>query len=263
MKIVAIISIRNNAEYLRVLLEYLSQNKIDVILIDQESDDGSEKIYNTYLNKPIVDVIRIPFTGSFSLQAQLELKEEIRQSIKADWIIHHDSDEIMESAQSSESLYEMISRIDHEGYNTINFEEYVFLPEDLRVDYSYRNFLKEMKFYYCFAPAPMRLNRIFKNSSNNNSLANGGHQMIGEEVRVYPQNMILRHYIGLSFRRLLDKYNNRIFSKEEIEKGWHFNRVNVEWENIGIPDLEMLNFIPIDGINNLNPYQSHFWNWNK
>lgn len=263
MKIVAIISIRNNVEYLKILLEYLEQNRIHVILIDQESDDGSEKVYNSYMNMPVMDVVKTPFNGSFSLQKQLELKEQIRQSIKADWIIHHDSDEIMQSAVLHESLYDMIVKVDKEGYNIINFEEYVFIPEDHKVDYSQRNFIKEMKFYYCFAPAPLRLNRIFRNNSANNSLANGGHQIIGEEGLIYPRNMILRHYIGLSFSKLISKYKNRIFSSEEIEKGWHFNRLNIDWDKISIPDLDMLNFIPFDGINNSNAYKKHFWNWEK
>ena len=263
MKVVAIISIRNNYEYLKVLLEYLKHENIQVVLIDEDSYDGSEKIYNRYKNGHVLDVIKIPFSGMFSLKDHLQLKDDIRKTIDADWIIHHDSDEVMQSSVKGESLFDMIVRIDKQGFNTINLEEYVFLPEDERIDYTNRNFLKEMKFYYCFAPIPLRLNRIFKNDTCDNSISSGGHQIVGSEVNISPENMVLRHYIGLSLTKLKSKYKNRIFPTEELDKGWHYNRVNVDWDNIKIPDLDLLNFIPIDGINNLTPYSNHFWDWNK
>lgn len=54
-------------------------------------------------------------------------------------------------------------RIDAKGYQAINFEEFVFLPTNGTVDYQGRNYLEEMKYYYCHRPKGRKLVRAFKN----------------------------------------------------------------------------------------------------
>lgn len=261
MKVVAIISIRNNAEYLNTLLQNLANQNIRVIIIDQESNDGTSGILSKYLGDPIEQIIKEPFDGVFSLERQLKLKAKIKNSSDADWIIHHDSDEILQSNVKGESLFEMIKRVDSLGYNSINFNEFVFIPTDPSKDFSFENYIEKMRFYYFFSPSDGRLNRVFKNQKNINNINSGGHELSGEDVNRYPENMILRHYISLSWEMLKQKYKNRRFSEEETKIGWHHNRLEINWDLVEIPHLSTLMYEPISGITTDLPYSKHFWQW--
>ena len=77
-------------------------------------------------------------------EAILRRKDSFRQSVDADWFIHHDADEIMHSSRPGETLLEAIARIDREGYNAIDFDEFVFVHENDSVDYEGQNYYEKM-----------------------------------------------------------------------------------------------------------------------
>ena len=76
----------------------------------------------------IVYQSRLPYRGVFSLTEQLEAKAEAYRRIESDWFIHQDADEILESPHAKGSLREGIERVAAEGWNVINFDEFVFVP---------------------------------------------------------------------------------------------------------------------------------------
>lgn len=260
MRIVAIISIRNEEHYLPVILEYLSQQNIEVVIIDHESSDRSIEIVKTYLNKNVIKIVTIPYLGYFSLIDQLVAKQEIRERTKADWIIHHDVDEIMESKSKNETLRGLIERVDMAGYTAINFEEFVFVPASEYENYEGKDYLNLMRYYYHFAPSSMRLVRAFKNSIKSNNVEEAGHRMDKEDVLVYDEPQILRHYLCLNFSSFINRYKKRIFKKQELDLGWHANRINVEWEKVQLPSLKDLQDVQEVGLVNLYPKIKHFWN---
>src|ERR1700756_192856 len=104
ISICAVIVARNEAPYLQYLLPYLAEQNIDVVIIDNESTDSSNKIYAAYANKPVIEVLTLPFTGVFSLPAAIAKKFEVYNKLSHDWLIHHDADEIMQHRESDRSL---------------------------------------------------------------------------------------------------------------------------------------------------------------
>ena len=155
----------------------------------------------------------------------------------------------------------MIQRVDSEGYNAINLNEFVFLPENQEVDYTGRNYLSEMAYYYYYAPSEIRLTRIYKHNVDIDNMSSAGHTITGEGVRIYPTPMILRHYVALNLEKFKSTYTSRRFDQEELDKGWHHNRVGYRWDHVHIPELKKLIHAPSEGIVTSNPLKKHFWEW--
>ena len=260
MKVLVILAVRNEAPYLKVLLPYLFEQNVHIHIIDNDSTDKSQQIFANYSSEYLTTE-KLPFKGQFSLKEQLSKKQEVVLNSDADWIIHHDADEILQSTKPGENLRDLITRVDNLGFNAINFLEYVFLPENELVDYAGSNYLQSMHHYYFFEPKKTRLIRAYKRNVNLENVSSGGHILRGEGLNLYESNMSLRHYICLSLDRLRRKYGERTFSNEELARGWHRNRVNRDWQKVTFPNLSLMTDVTKKGLSTDNPYNKHFWSW--
>ena len=262
ISICAIICIRNEFAYLKVLIPYLFRQKIDVVIVDHGSTDQSIEYVQSKWNQPVIGLFKIPFKGSFSLSEQMRTKNKVQKMLYHDWILHHDADEIMHH-YDGRTLREAIEEADREGYNVLNFDEFVFLPEPQQ-DFTGRNYLREATRYYYFQTDAFRLQRAFRREIHTNDPAYNGHKIFDERVRLFPQNHILRHYIGLSQKHLLNKYLSRTFDSEDLAKGWHKNRLDIHKNDLLLPGNhalihELTGVSPI--FNRQMPTNLHFWEW--
>ena len=259
MKITAIITTRNEIEYIPTLVKYLTQEEIDCVFVDNESTDGTRQ----YLSHIGASYETLPYNGAFDLSAQLRCKANIINGLETDWIIHHDADEIMHDSKGWGGLRAAIERADANGSNCLNFDELVILP-DTPTGNPFSPILHRN--YYFFEPRPQRLMRAFRQTSNLSNFSTGGHVLKGDMgVKVDPQTMILRHYIVRSQKHAIQKYVGRTFSNEDLDRGWHGNRTVINDDNIKIPlshpNLSKLPF-PFDPDTVLQkPVKTHFWQW--
>jgi len=208
--ICAIIAVRNEAQYLRYLLPMLAEQDIDVVIIDNESTDESKALYELHKNRPVIEVVNQPYSGKFSLTDQLVLKKDIYGKLSHDWLVHHDADEIFQHKLPGHTFRNAIEEADANGYNVLNFEEFVFLPE-YGVDNFNTNHFTSLDKYYFFKPGENRLNRAWKRNAQIGDLIQGGHSLSGENLNIDPSNHILRHYIVKSEWHAINKYLNRSF----------------------------------------------------
>jgi len=266
LSICALIAVRNEFQYLRILLPLLAGQKIDVVIIDNESTDKSRELYSALMGKPILAVESLPYRGFFSLSEQLSTKHTLCKTINHDWVIHQDADEILEHCKPGLTLRDAIQEADRHGYNALNFEEFVFLPEP-GSDYCSRNYYSELLRYYFFEPHENRLNRAWKLSSQLSNTAVGGHNLRGNNLLISPTNHILRHYIVLSQNHARSKYLNRSFDPQCRAKGWHRNRLNFNKNNLLLPQrsnfLLYLNKHAPKIFSRTKPTDKHFWEWKK
>jgi glycosyltransferase involved in cell wall biosynthesis len=224
-------------------LQHLYEQGIETCLIDNESTDNTVEIAKTFKNKGLFRIEKQPYPGYFDLVAQLQLKEKLVQEIDADWFIHYDADEIKEAPTPYKTLKEGIADADRQGYNAINFDEFVFLPTSENDNFEHTDYVKEMKYYYFFEPAPMRrINAWAKTTEPIDIISSGGHRINFEGIKIFPENFILRHYIALSKEHIIRKYySERIFSTEEITKrGWHGPRATFTPDKLTLPDKSIL-----------------------
>ncbi len=234
-------------------------------MIDNESDDNTLDICREYYPEHVIAIESVPYPGYYDWQAILQRKDDFRQSIDADWFIHHDADEIMHSNRRGETLLEAVARVDEEGFNAIDFDEFVFVHENDAVNYEGQNYYEQMRYYYRFQPRVdhPRLVRAYSNTVRGGIAAYGGHAPQADDLRIYPEKMVLRHYVCLGKAHAIRKYGHRKYSEDELRLGWHGNRVGVEHKRYSAPAGRKLHRLG-DNLRNLdysNPYSEHFWHW--
>ena len=256
LSISAIIAVHNAAKTLGLVLAQLERNRIKVHIIDHGSTDRTPQIIAHHVGAPVIEVIHQEFDGVFRLKQQLDLKEGILKSLTDDWVIHIDADEIFESPNEGESLREMIERLDKEGFDVIDCDEFVFSPIDDA--FEPQDFINEMRHYYHFNPLGRTLHRAQRRANGPLSWsATGGHGLPLDGRKLAPERIRLRHYIGLSFDHLRSQYLGRVFSSEELQRGWHHNRVATTQEFIVKPDVSRLLNLDVDSWRTDKPEQSH------
>ncbi|MFL0671077.1 MAG: glycosyltransferase family 2 protein [Erythrobacter sp.] len=155
MKIQATICARNELIYLQHLLPYLAGEAIDVVLIDNESSDGTLEAVASGIFQNVVHVEHLPYKGFFDLSQQLQVKEKLSSICDADWVIHQDADEFLTSPSGWGGLRENIEQADAMGFNVVNFNELVMLPDNPEID----DFSTNNRLFYFFEPRPLRLMR--------------------------------------------------------------------------------------------------------
>lgn len=242
-RIVALITCRNESHYLDKCLQNLFEQGIETCIIDNESEDNSVKIAESFKDKGVFRIENWPYPGFFDWSSLLQYKEQLVSEIDADWFIHMDVDEIREAPAPYSNLKEAIIDVDKKGFTAINFDEFVFLPTSFDENFEGLDYYKEMKYYYFFEPRPLRQIKAFKKMNNSVDIASsGGHRINFEGIKVYPDNFILRHYIVLSKEHAINKYcNQRIYSSDEVtKKGWHGIRATFSPDKLCFPNKNLL-----------------------
>ncbi|HEX8168884.1 MAG TPA: glycosyltransferase family 2 protein [Beijerinckiaceae bacterium] len=262
MVVTAVLGVRNEEAYLSNCLRHLVRNGIRFVIIDNGSTDASAEIYRRReFAGSLVDVVELPFRGVFSLAEQLRRKMAVVEAVDTDWVIHLDADEVMHSYRPSETLSEALSRLDAEGWNVVNFDEFVFLP----IEHGY---LPEapgdqpMSLYYFFEPRSPRLMRAWRKAGSFSLVEHGGHALVGSDLRLAPESLALRHYIFRSQHHAFAKYATRTFAGDEIASGWHGNRIGQPAEAFRFPPARLLRRLSAPGDRNLDrsdPWPVHYW----
>jgi hypothetical protein len=257
MRIVAILTVRNAELYLERCIHSLHSNGVEVCIVDNGSTDFTLSIATSLIGKGVFRIEHLAYNGYFDLTSQLRMKEDLASDIDADWIIHHDVDEIMESPAPWISLKEAITEVDAMGYNAINFDEFVFVPIEGE-DFRYLDYVEKMEKYYFFSPSEERLVRAWKRSKfQTNIVQSGGHSTSFVSRRIFSTNFRLRHYIGLSIGHLKSQYLGRVFSGNELIRGWHRNRVATTLGFIVPPPKELLHDLTLEGWRTDAPQTKH------
>jgi glycosyltransferase involved in cell wall biosynthesis len=262
MLVTAVLCIRNEAVYLANCLRHLVRNGVRFAIIDHGSTDGSAEIYrHREFAAHLVAAIDLPFRGEFSLAEQLRQKLALVETIDSDWIIHLDADEVMHSDRPGETLREAVLRYDAEGWNVVNFDEFVFLP----VEHDYERDAagdQRMDLYYFFEPHSPRLMRAWRKAGRFSSVESGGHVLVGPDLRVAPNHLSLRHYIFRDQEHAATKYRDRTFAPGDTARGWHSNRINQRQASFAFPAPSALKRLAFPADRNLDrsePWPCHYW----
>ena len=258
---VAIVAVRNEKHYIGRCLQHLASQGISVCVIDNDSTDGTSEIVAAFDPAVVIKNVRYPYAGFYDWEGLLRLKQQLASEIPADWFMHVDADEIPQAPRPGQTLKDAIRDVDRRGNNAINFDEFVFVPSSDDERWEGRDYVAGIKQYYFFEPHPLRMIRAWKNMGSPVDLASsGGHNVHFSDRRIHPESFVMRHYITLSREYLIQKYGARIFSPAELEKGWHFNRVNLQMERLHMPRDSRLKTCREDGHwDKSNPCTEHFF----
>lgn len=254
MRAVALITVRNEELYLRRSLEHLSSQGIETCLIDNGSTDNTIEIAQSFSGRGICRIENLPYCGYFDLPSILKNEEKLAREINADWFMHHDADEIREAPPPYESLLQGIEDADRQGYNAINFDEFVFLPTNDEEAFEGTDYANTMQYYYFFEPAPQRrINAWKKGAGPVNLSQSGGHRVDFQGRRIFPISFILRHYVALSRAHAIDKYTvQRVYPP-----GNRGSRATFTAEKLRLPAKERLKKISGRNFDKSDPWRKH------
>jgi glycosyltransferase involved in cell wall biosynthesis len=249
VKVVALLAVRNEQRYLRRCLEHLFQQEIDTCVIDNESTDGTLAIAESFLNRGVIRIEHLAFSGAFELTAQLVCKERLAAEIEADWFIHQDADEIREAPKRYKTLREGIEAVDAAGYNAIDFDEFVFTPTSEDETFEDCDYVTAMRRYYYFEPDSPDRYRVnaWKKHPELDLHTLAGHKALFPGLRIAPEPFIMRHYMVLSRGHAIEKYAQRPFSPAERANSWHGDRASFRPDEFNFPPKDRLKQLSFEG----------------
>jgi glycosyltransferase involved in cell wall biosynthesis len=263
MRVAVIITVRNEELHIRRCLEQWISDACDVVLIDHDSSDKTVHLAREFLGRGLISIERLPWRGYFSLKDQLRQKKSIAAELDHDWLIHADADEWHESPWGYR-IVDAIARVDAEGFNCIEFDEFSFVPWP-NEDFARHGYHKLMLTYYRYELFKPYLVRAWRRDIDAHNIEAGGHFITASgELRIYPQHFILRHYIALSLDHVCNKYIGRTFDQAELKVGWHGSRAVLTREHLRLRPSPYLRQLPrwdsID-FDRSNPTDQFFWEW--
>lgn len=260
MRIVALLALRNETPYLHRCLAHLAAQGVETYVIDNGSHDGSRNIAESFLGQGVIAVEDYPYPGFYDWSGLLRRKEELAESLGADWYIHCDADEIREAPAPFATLAEGIAAIDATGCNAIDFDEFVFVPTSPDDAFERTDYVALMRHYYYFKPRPLHRLTAWKNPGVRVDLVSeAGHRVTFPGLKVSTTRFVLRHYIALSHSHFVRKYTTaRTYSKREVDElGWHGWRAAFTPASLRLPQTCELKLVSPGGWDRSDPRSSH------
>ncbi len=227
-EVMAIMTTYNEAGIIDQQLDRMTAAGLHVHMIDNWStDDTWERAKAKAAHAPIT-LERWPENGPsryFSLRGLLTKVEQVAHTCGADWVIHHDADEIHESPWPDTDMRHALWALEQWGFNAADHTGVDFRPVDNR--WGSGDDLATSFEWFEFPPIPayFTLVRCWKPQPSPVDLANaGGHDAVFEGRRMFPYKFLIRHYPIRSQahgeRKILRERKAR-FDPAERAKGWH------------------------------------------
>jgi hypothetical protein len=247
LRVIAMVQVYNERRFLAGCIEHLVEQGIGVYVIDNESTDDTLEIAERYLNRGVIGIETLARGDCFALRAQCERQQELATSLDADWLIHHDADEIRASPKVGQTLAEAIAELDQEGFNAVNFLEFAFVPTREFPDHDHPRFAQTMRWYYPFLPTfPHRCNAWRQQDVPVDLVTSAGHSVTFPGLRMAPRSLYMRHYLYLSREHAIEKYVRQSFADDEVRDGWFGWRSRLREEMIELPSVTSLRHFVAD-----------------
>ncbi len=231
-KIQAIITCYNEEDVIGQTIEYLTNQGIQVHVIDNWSSDNSKKIIEkAVLANTMVTSEKYPKDGPSDTYNWKDLLIRVQEYSMThhedfDWFIHHDADEIREAPfRATESLWDGIQVVDDLGYNAIDHTVLNFALTEDGFDGT-QNISKYFK-YFEFG---LRKNyhhkqiKAWKSTSLVDLASSGGHEAKFDNREVFPYRFLLKHYplrsVAQAKKKIFKERKPR-WNKKERANNWH------------------------------------------
>jgi len=230
-----------------------------VYLVDNESTDDTLAIAETRLGKGVIGIETLPRDDHFSLHTQLLRKQELAQSLDADWLIHQDADELRVSSERGHTLAQTLAALDEAGYNAVNFLEFTFMPTREHPRHEHADFATTMRSYYSYVGKfPHRLNAWKRQDGPVELARQGGHRVRFPGLRMAPLSLYSRHYIFLSPEHAARKFGPGRYAAEDLKAGWFNWRSRFDASMIQLPsERELLSYEADHLLDASNPRTRH------
>lgn len=228
-RVLAIVPAFNEADIIAQTLADLTQQDIDIHVIDNWSTDDTAPIAAAFRDRGVT-VERFPASGpsaTYDLTDILSRVEEIAMRADAyDWIVLHDADERRRGPWRDADLRHALWRVHWSGYDCIDHVTLNFWPTDGRFRAQGPDIEQQlMHFEPSSHPGHFHQRRAWRADRGRVSLApSAGHDCTFPGRRVYPYKFLLKHYPIRSQahgeRKVLRERQAR-WNTTERARGWH------------------------------------------
>jgi hypothetical protein len=226
IKVCAILAAYNEADIIEEAVRKLIAGGVEVFVIDNGSTDRTVEILSPLVGKGVVDIRTVKFREEgreiYDWTSILRLKEDLSRKLGFDWYLHVDADEIRYAPWPQLTLREGLDRVDHSGYNLVNFKLFNFrLTHDMVESSDYE---RDMPNYSVGEYFNQYQVKAWKAHRDIDITAHGGHIARRPDARIYPVRFIHKHYPVRSLqhgrRKILQERKER-FNRAEKQLGWH------------------------------------------
>ena len=140
MNVLAILAVYNEERFIAGSIEHLASQGVGVHVIDNGSTDRTLGIAERYFGEGVVAIETLPRDGVYRWEEILRRKSEIAAATDAEWVMHVDADEIHLPPAGDRTLAEAFRRVEGEGFNAVDFQEFTFLPTAEEPDHDHPRF---------------------------------------------------------------------------------------------------------------------------
>jgi hypothetical protein len=251
VKVASIIHSFNEVDIIEEVVKHLYIQGVEVHVFDNWSTDGTwEKLQALFDTGYITKISKFPEAPSrdYDWSEQLAKTTEYAKTIDAEWIMHHDADELRVSPWQELNLTRAISLVDHKGYNAIDFTvlDFRFINNRKEKGWVYEQELNHFEFGR--RPGHFLQIKCWKNKKDKqvDLATSGGHEATFDRRKVFPIKFLLKHYSLRNKKQAEEKvFKNRLprFKKEQSKFGWH-NQYNNFSDSQEINGWEQHTLIP-------------------
>ncbi|HEX3562542.1 MAG TPA: glycosyltransferase [Solirubrobacterales bacterium] len=192
MRAVVMLSVHNEVDILREVIDNLIDQKLEVVALDNGSNDGAYEICASYRDRGQIVLDRWEPQG-------IDLGRLTRRlygmALKggADWLLWSDGDELLQAVDPGRTLREVIEEADGEGSNLIQFDRFDFFMTD-RDEESEPSVPARLRHYSWQGDFNYRAWRYVPGIRAEPSLAHLPFFPDGVPYRIHPRKQVLRHY---------------------------------------------------------------------
>ena len=259
MRILAILATYNERRFIAACLDNLIRQGLDVYLIDNDSDDETVAIAEDYRNRGLIGSEHLPRDGVYCWERILHRKAEIAGACDYDWVMHVDADEIRLPPPGYPRLADAVTAVDAAGFNAVDFAEFSFVPTLEQPDHDHPRFQETMRWYYPFQPSPLYRLTLWKRQPNLVDLVeSGGHWVEFPGLRIWPEQFPMRHYLFLSPVHAKEKWVERRYAADELDRGWHRARAALREQHIRLQsETELRHYRSDAELDRRDPWTAH------
>jgi glycosyltransferase involved in cell wall biosynthesis len=239
-RVCAIVPCFNERDVIVATVRRLVSQGIEVVVVDNESTDGSADLVREHFGTERVAVETWSANGTYELASLLRRIEQIAASHPADWIVMQDADEVRQPPWLGVSLRDALWTMQRRGFNAVDHTVLNFVP--VPADRFAEGDPADALLHFDFGRHRGYFHQIraWRNVGPVSLAQHGGHVAEFPGRRVAPYKFLLRHYPIRSqehgLRKILVERRPR-WPPEELAKGWHthYGHVTAETNLLGDP----------------------------
>jgi hypothetical protein len=217
----------NEVDILPEVLDHLTAQGVEVHYFDNWSTDGSwELAMERWRLGQIANCQRFPDqpTDQYLWHAQLSHTTAYARTLDAQWVMHHDADEIRVAPWQGVSIQQALAFIDSLGYSAVDFTVLDFRFVEGRPPVHSKFEVALNQFEFGRRPGHFKQIKCWRNHPSADLAATGGHDVQFPDRKVYPIKFLLKHYSLRSEEQSTRKiHRDRLprFVAEQAKYQWH------------------------------------------